>query len=89
MLLLRRIRLEGRCLDTYVSWWLFRCHTTLLNKSHPVNLTISQLYVQGELVGGLDIVKEMKHDGALAPQLGVTPKVARYTQQGGVQPSSP
>lgn len=34
-----------------------------------------QLYVQGELVGGLDIVKEMKHEGALAPQLGVKPKV--------------
>lgn len=34
-----------------------------------------QLYVQGELVGGLDIVKEMKLDGPLAPQLGVTPKV--------------
>lgn len=34
-----------------------------------------QLYVQGELVGGLDIVKEMKLEGPLAPQLGVTPKV--------------
>ncbi|CAN0510965.1 unnamed protein product, partial [Ectocarpus sp. 8 AP-2014] len=33
-----------------------------------------QLYVQGELVGGLDIVKEMKLEGPLAPQLGVTPK---------------
>lgn len=36
---------------------------------------LRQLYVQGELVGGLDIVKEMKHEGPLAPQLGVTPKV--------------
>lgn len=38
-----------------------------------------QLYVQGELVGGLDIIKEMKHEGALAPQLGVTPKVRVHT----------
>ncbi|CBJ49167.1 glutaredoxin [Ectocarpus siliculosus] len=36
--------------------------------------TYPQLYVQGELVGGLDIVKEMKLEGPLAPQLGVTPK---------------
>ncbi|CAM9440277.1 unnamed protein product [Ectocarpus fasciculatus] len=36
--------------------------------------TYPQLYVQGELVGGLDIIKEMKLEGALAPQLGVTPK---------------
>lgn len=39
-----------------------------------------QLYVQGELVGGLDIIKEMQHEGALAPQLGVTPKVSTHTQ---------
>ncbi|CAB1105138.1 unnamed protein product [Ectocarpus sp. CCAP 1310/34] len=36
--------------------------------------TYPQLYVHGELVGGLDILKEMKLEGPLAPQLGVTPK---------------
>ena len=34
-----------------------------------------QLYVKGELVGGLDILKEMKNDGPLAPQLGIAAKV--------------
>ncbi|CAM9129107.1 unnamed protein product [Laminaria digitata] len=36
--------------------------------------TYPQLYVKGELVGGLDILKEMKNDGPLAPQLGIKPK---------------
>lgn len=34
-----------------------------------------QLYVNGELVGGVDILKEMKTDGPLAPQLGIRTKV--------------
>merc|ERR1712151_775101 len=33
--------------------------------------TYPQLYVNGELVGGLDIVKEMADDGDLAESLGV------------------
>ncbi|CAN0062854.1 unnamed protein product [Sphacelaria rigidula] len=36
--------------------------------------TYPQLYVNGELVGGLDILKEMKTDGPLAPQLGIRTK---------------
>lgn len=36
--------------------------------------TYPQLYVNGELVGGLDIMKEMKEDGDLAQQLNV-PKI--------------
>lgn len=36
---------------------------------------VRQLYVKGELVGGLDIIKEMKGDGPLASQLGITTKV--------------
>ena len=31
--------------------------------------TYPQLYVKGELIGGLDIVKEMKEDGSLKEQL--------------------
>lgn len=34
-----------------------------------------QLYVRGELMGGLDIVKDMKSSGSLASQLGVATKV--------------
>lgn len=34
-----------------------------------------QVYVKGEMVGGLDILKEMKNDGPLAPQLGIAAKV--------------
>lgn len=33
--------------------------------------TYPQLYVKGELVGGLDIIKEMNEDGNLASELGV------------------
>jgi len=33
--------------------------------------TYPQLYVKGELVGGLDIVKEMKSNGSLKSQLGI------------------
>ncbi|CAM9742590.1 unnamed protein product [Scytosiphon promiscuus] len=51
--------------------------------------TYPQLYVQGELVGGLDIVKEMKHEGALAPQLGVTPKESLDSRLTGLISSSP
>jgi glutaredoxin-related protein len=31
--------------------------------------TYPQVYVKGELVGGLDILKEMKEDGSLKDQL--------------------
>lgn len=31
--------------------------------------TYPQLYVKGELIGGLDILKEMKEDGSLKEQL--------------------
>jgi Grx4 family monothiol glutaredoxin len=34
--------------------------------------TFPQLYVNGELVGGVDIVKEMEEDGSLAEQLAAT-----------------
>ncbi|RYH12851.1 Grx4 family monothiol glutaredoxin [archaeon] len=37
--------------------------------------TFPQLYVNGSLVGGLDIVKEMKEQGDLKQQLGVTDPV--------------
>lgn len=36
--------------------------------------TLPQLYVQGKLVGGADIVKEMHRDGELAKLLGTTPR---------------
>ena len=36
--------------------------------------TIPQLFVNGELVGGCDIVTEMYESGELADTLGVTPK---------------
>ncbi|CAM9108138.1 unnamed protein product [Ascophyllum nodosum] len=39
--------------------------------------TFPQLYVRGELMGGLDIVKDMKSSGSLAPQLGVATKASR------------
>jgi len=34
--------------------------------------TYPQLYVNGDLIGGLDIVKEMKEEGPLTEQLGIT-----------------
>jgi glutaredoxin-related protein len=33
--------------------------------------TYPQLYVKGEFMGGLDIIKEMQADGSLRGQLGV------------------
>jgi len=36
--------------------------------------TIPQLFVNGELVGGCDIVTEMYESGELADTLGITPK---------------
>ncbi|CAI5714371.1 hypothetical protein KXD40_008161 [Peronospora effusa] len=36
--------------------------------------TFPQLYVNGELIGGLDIVKEMKSEGSIVEQLGLTKK---------------
>ncbi|CAB9502018.1 Glutaredoxin 3 [Seminavis robusta] len=41
-------------------------------KKHSNWPTYPQLYVNGDLVGGLDIVKEMKEDGALREQLGIS-----------------
>ncbi|KAL3671113.1 hypothetical protein V7S43_004295 [Phytophthora oleae] len=37
--------------------------------------TYPQLYVNGTLVGGLDILKEMKSDGSIVEQLGLTKNV--------------
>lgn len=37
-----------------------------------------QVYVDGELVGGLDIIKEMRTGAPLAPQLGLAPKVTQW-----------
>jgi glutaredoxin-related protein len=34
--------------------------------------TYPQLYVKGELIGGIDIVQEMAEEGDLAGQLGVS-----------------
>jgi glutaredoxin-related protein len=36
--------------------------------------TYPQVYCKGELIGGLDILKEMKEEGPLKDQLGITPK---------------
>jgi Grx4 family monothiol glutaredoxin len=41
------------------------------NKYLVLQKTYPQCYVNGELVGGLDILKEMNEDGDLAEQLGV------------------
>ncbi|POM63335.1 Glutaredoxin [Phytophthora palmivora] len=37
--------------------------------------TYPQLYVNGSLIGGLDILKEMKSDGSIVEQLGLTKNV--------------
>ncbi|KAG7391772.1 monothiol glutaredoxin grx4 [Phytophthora boehmeriae] len=37
--------------------------------------TFPQLYVNGSLVGGLDIIKEMKSEGSIVEQLGLTKNV--------------
>ena len=44
--------------------------------------TYPQLYVNGKLIGGLDIVTEMAEDGDLADQLGVVKKPKIDTQEG-------
>ena len=57
----------------YISQHYFtrlRCSCTGL-KTHSDWPTYPQLYVNGELVGGLDIVKEMKQEGSLREQLGI------------------
>jgi len=41
-------------------------------KSHSNWPTYPQLYVKGELIGGLDILKEMKEDGPLRDQLSLS-----------------
>jgi monothiol glutaredoxin len=50
--------------------------------------TFPQLYVNGELVGGCDIVEEMYESGELAQQLGVEqpPDAAASTPQPGQAP---
>eukprot|EP00904_Undaria_pinnatifida_P001553 jgi/Undpi1/11399/HiC_scaffold_30.g13696.m1 len=50
--------------------------------------TYPQLYVKGELVGGLDILKEMKNDGPLAPQLGIEAKESLESRLKGLISSS-
>jgi len=44
-------------------------------KKHSNWPTYPQLYVNGELVGGLDILKELKEDGSLREQLDITTTV--------------
>jgi Grx4 family monothiol glutaredoxin len=41
-------------------------------KKHSNWPTYPQLYAKGELVGGLDILKEMKEEGSLREQLGIS-----------------
>jgi len=41
--------------------------------------TYPQLYVHGELIGGLDIMKEMKEEGSLREQLGLVASVPAST----------
>ena len=43
--------------------------------------TIPQLFVNGELVGGADIVAEMYESGELAETLGVTPEQAEPVEE--------
>jgi monothiol glutaredoxin len=43
--------------------------------------TFPQLYVNGELVGGADIVEELADSGELAPMLGVEQPAATAKQQ--------
>ena len=40
-------------------------------KKHSDWPTYPQIYVKGELIGGLDILKEMKQEGSLREQLGI------------------
>lgn len=42
--------------------------------------TFPQLYVRGELIGGLDILKELQSQGPLADQLGIVPLEKRLHQ---------
>jgi monothiol glutaredoxin len=44
--------------------------------------TIPQLFVDGELVGGADIVAEMYESGELADTLGVEPPAAQEAPEG-------
>lgn len=41
-------------------------------KKHSNWPTYPQVYCKGELIGGLDIIKEMREDGPLKDQLGIT-----------------
>jgi len=45
-------------------------------KSYSNWPTYPQLYVQGKLVGGLDIVKEMKEEGELAAMIPAEARIA-------------
>jgi monothiol glutaredoxin len=48
--------------------------------------TIPQLFVNGELVGGADIVAEMYESGELAQTLGVEPSDAQPVEEPAVGP---
>jgi monothiol glutaredoxin len=48
--------------------------------------TIPQLFIDGELVGGCDIVTEMFESGELAQALGVEPSPGAAAPEAGVQP---
>jgi Grx4 family monothiol glutaredoxin len=45
-------------------------------KTHSNWPTYPQIYVNGELIGGLDILKEMKEEGSLKEQLGISSEQA-------------
>jgi Grx4 family monothiol glutaredoxin len=45
-------------------------------KTHSNWPTYPQIYVNGDLVGGLDILKELKDEGSLAEQWNITKKLA-------------
>jgi Glutaredoxin len=45
--------------------------------------TYPQVYVRGELIGGIDILKEMAADGDLAAALGVTTTAATAAASSG------
>lgn len=52
-------------------------------KTHSNWPTYPQIYVNGDLVGGLDILKELKDDGSLAEQWNITKKVSSSSSSSG------
>lgn len=48
-------------------------------KTHSNWPTFPQIYLSGELIGGLDILKEMKEEGSLAEQFNIAPTAISNT----------